>query len=179
MNRSLHLLLSLIHTEQRTGLLLLVLDTTTVVTLAWQEGEIVATHAGVLDGQAVLDLVARPGHYLKRWRWFDRADRGLQAVRLQPTLECTADWLVDNAPVSRPPEAWRQPTLADGEARNGRLRRIQHLLGLMAGEDGEQLFKRRLVTHPPDADWDGFVGSLQAPINRWFGSTLTGELTGL
>lgn len=178
MNRSLHLLLSLIHTEERTGLLLLVLDTTTVVTLAWQEGEIVSTHAGVLEGQAVLDRLAMPGQYLKRWRWFDRAQRGLQAVRAQPTLESTADWLTETAPLSRPPEAWRQPSLADGEMRSERLQRIRHLLGLMAGDEGHLLFKRRLVTHPPEADWDGFLSSLQAPITRWFGSTLSGELTG-
>jgi len=75
MNRALHLLLSLIHTEERTGLLLLVFDTTTVVTLAWQDGEIVSTHAGVLEGQAVLDLLARPGRFLKRWRWLTGRSR--------------------------------------------------------------------------------------------------------
>ena len=134
MNRSLHLLLSLIHTEERTGLLLLVFDTTTVVTLAWQEGEIVSTHAGVLEGPAVLDLLSHPGRYLKRWRWFDRAAKGLQAPRLQPTLGCTSEWLMDTAVIWRAPGSWRNRSVEEGMVLNDRMRRIQQLLGVMAGQ---------------------------------------------
>ena len=179
MNRALHLLLSLIHTEERTGLLLLVFDTTTVVTLAWQDGEIVSTHAGVLEGQAVLDLLARPGRFLKRWRWFDRSSRGLQAARVQPTLGCTSEWLMDTATIWRPPGSWRNRSIEEGMLLNDRMRRIQQLLGVMAGEDGHALFKRHLLTNPPEADWEDFTTSIRAPMNRWFGTTLTGELTGL
>jgi len=177
-NRSLHLLLSLIHTEERTGLLLLVFDTTTVVTLAWQEGEIVSTHAGVLEGPAVLDLLSHPGRYLKRWRWFDRAARGLRAARVQPALGSTSEWLMDTATIWRPPEAWRHRSMEEGLMRNERMRRIQQLLGVMVGQEGHSLFKRHLVSNPPDADWDSFVTSIRAPMKRWFGTTLTDELTG-
>lgn len=178
MNRSLHLLLSLVHTEERTGLMLLVFDTTTVVTLAWQDGEIVSTHAGVLEGPLVLDLLAQPGRFLKRWRWFDRSTKGLRAARLQPTLHSTSDWLMETAAIWRPPESWRQSTVEEGLARNERMRRIQQLLGVMVGEEGHTLFKRHLVSNPPDADWDDFVTSIRAPMARWFGTTLADELTG-
>lgn len=179
MNRSLHLLLSLIHTEERTGLLLLVLDTTTVVTLAWQEGEIVSTHAGVLEGQAVLDLLARPGHYFKRWRWFDRATRGLDATRAQPTLESTGDWLTQTAVLATAPDHRATTDPKDSLQRSEQLQRIRHLLNLMVGDEGHLLFKRHMVTHPPEADWDRFVGSLQAPITRWFGPAVSSQLTEL
>lgn len=178
MNTALHLLLSLVHTQERTGLLLLVLDNTTVATLAWQEGEIVATHAGHLQGQVVLDRLASPGVYLKRWRWFDRARKGLQTVRTQPDLESTETWLMSTAPVARPPGAWRGRSAEEGFARNLRLQRIQRLLDVMAGEEGRTLFRRHLVSSPPEADWDGFMQSIRAPVARWFGTTLTGELTG-
>jgi len=86
---------------------------------------------------------------------------------------------MDTAVIWRPPGSWRNRSVEEGMYRNERMRRIQQLLGVMVGEEGHLLFKRHLVTNPPEADWDDFVSSIRAPMVRWFGTTLTGELTGL
>lgn len=154
--------------EQQTGMLSLVIDSSTesdtqvphkeALSLSFVAGELAAAESRGRQGQQALDLLARANRLLRE-RWYPVNPDVLKRMEGMPRL---TEWM---ARVEAGP-----PRGADAEvSRAQRLDDILRAVHTMGGLDGIQRFVHLTGQHPPDQAWEPLMLALRDELALYLG----------